>query len=274
MRAVEKGLLLALALLLTLAGGASAQEPMLSIFKENYVAAGVPLNAKPDWDTNDASFQISVRFNAFPQFEGGKWDIFLGYSQLTVWDAFRPSNPFRSSIYAPGLYLYRAFGRDAYGVKSDLLIGAEHRSNGFASHDSRSLNFGFVAYTHRFGGCFTAQAAARFGVGSIGNDISLEMFDRYQGYLHFAFCLHSRDRRFLASVSADPLFRGDIPANLGAELALRLSRTSDWFYLVARYHYGYDENQLDCAVPDVFLKHMLRFGLALQPSRLSHKLFF
>ena len=45
-------------------------------------------------------------------------------------------------------------------------------------------------------------------------------------------------------------------------------------YLVARYHYGYDENQLDCAVEDVFLKHMLRFGLAVQPGRISHKLSF
>ena len=44
--------------------------------------------------------------------------------------------------------------------------------------------------------------------------------------------------------------------------------------MVARYHYGYDEDQLDCAVPDVFLKHMLRFGLAIQPGHLSHKLFF
>ena len=246
---------------------------MLSIFKENYVTTGIPLNAKPDWDTNDASFQISVRFNAFPSFEGSQWDIFFAYSQLTIWDAYRPSNPFKSSIYAPGLYLYRAFGKDAWGTKSDILIGIEHRSNGFAAHDSRSLNYGFVAYTHRFGGCFTAQATARYGLGSIGNKVSTEIFDRYQGYFHLALCLHSRDRRFMLTASADPLFRSDIPANLGAEIAFRPARR-DWFYLIARYHYGYDENQLDSATPGVFLKHMLRFGLAIQPSILSHKLFF
>ena len=252
----------------------AAQEPMLSIFKENYVTTGIPLNAKPDWDTNDASFQISVRFNAFRNIGRRDWDMFFAYSQLSIWDAYRPSNPFKSNIYAPGVYLYHPFTRDAWGIKSDILMGLEHRSNGLASHDSRSINFAFVALTQRFGACFTGQLVGRFGVGSIGNKVSLEMFNRYQGYVHVALCLHTPDRRFMATATADPLFNGAIPANLGAELAFRLTRRADWFYLIARYHYGFDEYQLESATEGVFLKHMVRFGLAVQPSILSHKLFF
>ena len=269
----KKLFFLLLALSMT-APAAKAGEPMLSIFKENYFTTGVPLNARPDWDTNDATFQISLRFNAAQNIKGKDWDLFFGYTQLSVWDVYKPSNPFRSHIFAPGLYLYHPFRKNSCGVVNDILFGLEHRSNGYASHESRDMNYAFATYTHSFGGCFTAQVTGRFGLASIGNDYSFELFDKYQGFVNCGLCFHTRDRRFMASASVTPLLHGDIPANVSAEIAVRPTARSDWFYLVARYHYGYDENQLDCAVDNVFLKHMVRVGVALQPSRLSHKLFF
>ncbi|MBO4558051.1 MAG: phospholipase A [Bacteroidales bacterium] len=257
-----------------------SRSPMLSIFKENYVTAGIPLNARPDWDTNDMTFQISIRYNAMQNIAGKDWNLFLGYTQLSVWDVFKPSNPFRSNIYMPGLYAYHPFRRDAYGVVNDLLLSLEHRSNGYDGATSRSIDCLAATYTHTFAGRFTAQVTGRFGIGSIYNDFSLEMFNRYQGYVNLGFCYHTPDRRFMATASVTPLFAGDIPANVQAEVAYRPdigiagAAGRDWFYIVARYHYGYDENQLDCAVPDVFLKHMVRFGLAVMPGRLSHKLCF
>ncbi len=252
----------------------AAQEPMLSVFKENYVTPGIPLNARPDWDTNDMTFQVSLRYNAFQNIGGKQWDFFLGYTQLSVWDVFKPSNPFRSNIYMPGVYVYHPLSRDAYGVADDLLMGLEHRSNGYDGATSRSIDCAFFTYTHTFAGRLTAQLTGRFGIGSIYNDFSLEMFNRYQGYVNLGLCYHSPGRRFMASASVTPLFMGDIPANVSAELAWRPAAAGDWFYLVARWHYGYDENQLDCAMEDVYLKSMLRFGLAVMPGRISHKLCF
>ena len=265
-----------LIMILSLAGlSARAGEPMLSIFKENYVTTGFPLNARPDWDTSDMAFQISMKFNAFQNIGGKDWDMFFAYTQMSVWDIYKPSNPFKSHVFTPGVYVYHPFRKGSDGtVTDDLLIGIEHRSNGHDGSLSRSIGYIFATYTHTFGNHFTAQLTGRFGDGSIYNDFSLEMLDKYQGYLNLGLCYHTKDRRIMASVSATPLFKGDIPANVSAEIALRPTRSQDWFYLIARYHYGYDENQLDCAVPDVFLKRMLRFGLAIQPSRLSHKLFF
>lgn len=251
---------------------ASAREPMLSIFRENYAVTGIPLNAKPDWNTNDVAYQISVRFNLLQDMRGKEWDAFIGYTQLSVWDVYRPSNPFRSHIYNPGVYVHHPFTKDKYGIKSDILFGWEHRSNGLDSKESRSVNYLFGTYTHRFGANFTAQATARFGVGSIGNYTSFEIY-RYLGFVNFGLCYHSSDRRFQASASVTPLIGCDIPLNCNAELAWNPSRRAEWLYLVARYHYGYDENQLDCASEDVFLKHMLRFGIAVQPRLLSQKLY-
>lgn len=261
---------------LVLAGRAwtlAAQEPMLTAFKENYVTTGIPLNARPNYDTNDMTFQISVRYNAIQHAAEGGWDMFLGYTQLSVWDVYRPSNPFHCNTYMPGLYMYHPLSSNSYGLVNDILIGLEHRSNGYDGDLSRSIDCLFATYTHTFAGCFTAQLTGRFGIGSIYNTFSLEMFNRYQGYVNVGLCYHTRDRRFMASASATPLFMGDIPANVSAEIAWRPA-AADWFYLVARYHYGYDEDQLDCAVPDVYLKHMVRFGLAVMPGRISHKLCF
>ena len=255
------------------AGSAAAEEPSLSIFKENYVTTGIPLNARPNWDTNDVAFQISARYK-LPWVIGEKgWDMYIAYTQLSLWDVYRASNPIKSQTFMPCFYLYRQLGSGPDGVINDLMIGYEHRSNGYAGDKSRTLDFLFATYTHTFSGRFTALLTGRFGVGSIYNTFSLEMFNRYQGYCTAALCYHTRDRSFMASASATPLFMGDIPANVSAEIAWRPKFTAG-LYLVARYHYGYDENQLDCAVPDVFLKHMLRFGVALQPGTLSHKLCF
>lgn len=267
-------------LILLLAGlfagrpSALAQEPLLSVFKENYVTTGIPLNARPDWDTNDLAFQVSLRYNALQNIGGKEWDVFLGYTQLSLWDAYKPSNPFKSNLYQPGIYAYHPFRRGPHGVVDDILIGIEHRSNGYDGKDSRSIDCLFATYTYTFAGQFTAQATGRFGIGSIYNTFSLEMLNRYQGYLNLGFCYHPLGRRLMISASVTPLFMGDIPANVSAEIAYKPVAGADWFYLVARYHYGYDENQLDCANPDAFLKHMVRFGLAVQPGLLSHKLCF
>lgn len=243
---------------------AKAQQPLISIFKENYFVTGVPLNTRPAYDTNDLTFQISMRFNVFQPLCRNGWDVFAGYSQLSVWDVYRPSNPFRSNIYCYGMY----------AGHGPLFFGFEHRSNGYGSKDSRALNYLFATLTGDFGRWFSGQATGRFGVGGMGNDIGLEMFDRYQGYLNFALSFHTPDRRFQMTASASPLFMGAIPANLMAEIAYRPTRSVDWLYLTVRYHYGYDENQLDCGTPGVFLRHMLRFGLSIQPGNMAHKLFF
>lgn len=243
-----------------------AQDQMLNIFKENYFTTGCPLNTAPDWDTNDLTFQVSVRFNIY---QDRGWKLFWGFTDMSVWEVYKPSNPFKASTYTNGLYVCPAVREG-----NDLLFGYEHRSNGYDGYLSRSLDYLFCTYTRTFNDLFSAQATGRFGIGSIGNDYSLEMFDRYEGYVNAAACFHTRDRRLLVSTSVTPLFRGDIPANVSAELAYRPTRDLDWFYLTVRYHHGYDEDQLDCAMPGVLLKHMVRVGLSIQPSRISHKMFF
>jgi len=251
---------------------AAAQSP-ISIFKENYASFGMPLNAKPGWETNDVTFQISLRYNLFQNIADQDWDVFVAYSQLTAWNFFWPSNPFRGNTYMPSLFAYHPIKRGPYGIESDILFGYDHRSNGLDGAGSRTFDCLLATYTHTFSGRFTTQVTGRIGMGSIYNDFSMEMLTRYQGFFNLALCYHSLDRRWMVSASVSPLINKEVPANVTAEIAFRPFQLWDWLYIVARYHYGYDENQLDCGNPDVFLKHMVRFGISAQPSILSHKLF-
>lgn len=252
----------------------SAGEPLFTSFRENYLVTGVPLNMKPDYDTNDLAFQASFRLNLFQNFQSDDWKVFLGYTQFSIWDVYQPSNPFRCSIYNPGVYVDHVISKRDGLVVSDILFGYEHKSNGLDADASRSIDHLFFTYTHTFDKVFSMQMTGRFGIGSIGNTFSQEMFLKYQGYLNVGACLRSRDERFVLSASASPLFKGDILANVSAELAYRPTKRIDWLYLTLRYHYGYDENQLECAVPDVSLRRMLRIGVSVQPHRISHKLLF
>ena len=252
----------------------SAGEPFFMPFRENYLVTGIPLNMKPDYDTNDLAFQASFRLNLFRNFNADDWTVFLGYTQFSIWDVYRPSNPFRCSIYNPGVYADHVISRRDGLVVSDILFGYEHKSNGLDADASRSMDHLFFTYTHTFDRVLAVQLTGRWGVGSIGNDFSQEMFMRYQGYLNVGACYMSRDRRFTASTSVTPLFKGDILANVSAGLAYRPTSRVDWLYITLRYHYGYDENQLECAVPDVKLRGMLRIGVSVQPPKLSHKLLF
>ena len=241
----------------------TAKEPLLSGFNENYFITGVPLNTAPAYNTSDLTYQISVRFNAFQYLGRRDWNIFWGYTQLSVWDVYKPSNPFRETTYMDGVY----------ACCDRFMTGYEHRSNGRDGYDSRSLDYVFMTYLQPLGRHCFLGATGRFGIGSIGNVYSLEMFNRYQGYANLAFGCRGAEDRIWVKLSVTPLL-ADIPANVSAEMAFRPVRNADWFYLTAQYHYGYDEAQIDCANPSAFLKSMLRFGVSVQPSSPLHRLFF
>lgn len=253
---------------------AAGQNSPVSIFKENYATLGIPMNAKPDWDTNDVTFQVSLRYNLFENLFDKDWDVFIAYTQLSSWSIFWPSNPFKGNTYMPALYAYHPIKRGPHGIESDILFGYDHRSNGLDGAGSRTLDCLVATYTHTFGGRFTAQVTGRIGLGSIYNDFGLDMLTYYQGYVNFGLCYHTLDRRWMISTSVSPLINKEVPVNVSAEIAFRPFNYWEWLYLVVRYHYGYDEDQQDCGNPDVFLKHMIRFGIAVQPGILSHKLLF
>lgn len=96
----------------------------------------------------NAKFQISLRYRLFDGH--GKWaerwtwidDIYLSYSQTSLWDLNELSKPFRDTSYRPRLFFSNYdLGRVLDGrVRLGFESGVGHESNGKEGDASRSMN--------------------------------------------------------------------------------------------------------------------------------------
>lgn len=103
----------------------------------------------------NAKFQLSFKFRLFDPDDAGDTrlvrNLFIGYTQTSLWDLQGPSKPFTDSSYRPALFYHHAavarYGAWTWGLQA----GLEHESNGKAGVDSRSLNTAFVRPLIRWG---------------------------------------------------------------------------------------------------------------------------
>lgn len=86
----------------------------------------------------DTKVQVSIKTPILKDFP-----LYIGYTQLMMWDLFHESSPFRDINYNPELF-YR-FGFDG-PLPAIVDLGYEHESNGKDGPDSRSWNRAYVRY--------------------------------------------------------------------------------------------------------------------------------
>jgi outer membrane phospholipase A len=107
-----------------------------------------------------AKFQLSAQYRILieprpPLDPEGFWehfwyhaqDLYLGYTQTSVWELSSPSAPFRDSSFRPAIYYFESDllrDGDLPWDRLGLQVGLEHESNGQGGDDSRSLNIAFV----------------------------------------------------------------------------------------------------------------------------------
>lgn len=257
------------AVLLLISSFANAQEGFLSEFRDVYFIGGIPMDREVNKNTADVKFQLSVKIK--PIRMQNDWRCYLGYTQISVWNIFAESAPFKDNSYMPGFYFEKRY------QKGDrLLLGIEHRSNGrpyFGSPVtdgtfddlSRAMNYLYASWTKPVG--FSSfEIEARIGVGTgiidypeIQKLFSLDLFVYYLGFATFNYS-YDNDR-FHAKASVTPIINESI-ANVTASAAYRLFKDFP-LCIYAQFHYGFDEAIVDCvrgARPPV----NLRFGLLLK----------
>lgn len=262
---MKKTILTASAVLLlalpALAGGNSSRT--IGALRPIYIATGIPIDGTTvDRTTSDVKFQVSFALPIASDIAGVEGlDFKIGYTQRSVWFLYAKSSPFKDNIYIPGGYL------DIPLKNGDsLMCGIEHRSNGRDDSFSRSVNYVFGEYTHRFPFGLTVQANARAGFGWYDDDITEKMFSRFHGYLTLGAMYEAG--RFSALLSATPVFGGPAVMNLTAEIAMRLGGEDSMYNLFIQAHRGYDESMCDCIygrIPPA----CLRFGLLITPGNCS-----
>ena len=88
-----------------------------------------------------AKFQVSVKYPIWRP-----WNLFVGYSQLSVWDLSAESKPFRDNNYRPSVFWYepQVHALPEWKTTVGLRAGVEHESNGRGGVDSRSINIAYL----------------------------------------------------------------------------------------------------------------------------------
>lgn len=226
-----------------------------------YLTTGLPLDKKPDAQTCDVKYQVSLKLNLFRNMGGKHWDLFVSYSQVSVWSLYARSSPFYDNIYAPGISAYHPVikGNRLIG---EMQMGIEHQSNGKDDETSRSFNYAYFTYAQHLGN-FTVQAKVRAGFGYIEDDI--RDMHRYYGFGHIAGTYRTSNGLFAAGVVVNPCdyFR---KCNVTAEAFLRLGRNLHVPYFFVQYYYGLEMPRQ--FMPDSWTPvSMLRFGIAIRPDK-------
>ncbi|HEY4366418.1 MAG TPA: phospholipase A [Steroidobacteraceae bacterium] len=202
----------------------------------------------------NAKFQLSFRYRLFE--EHGKlaqkvpWidDIYLSFSQTSLWDLDDLSKPFRDSSYRPRLfYANYDLGRVWDGrIRLGIEAGAGHESNGKDGTDSRSYNMFYMRPT------FTAgdPDGLRFYFAPLIHDYKADDenpgLKDYRGYVDWLFGFGSKGGLdFWTTVrKGQRSTYGSVEANISYPLS-KLSRGNLTGWLMFQYFDGYGESLLD-----------------------------
>ncbi|HQF38999.1 MAG TPA: phospholipase A [Opitutaceae bacterium] len=166
----------------------------------------------------NARFQLSFKFRPIGPSDDriagrGFWeDVYMSFTQTSLWDLHSTSKPFTDSSYRPALFFHRYDTGAAFlGGRLGLAAGFEHESNGKAAADSRSINILFARPTVRWGASdgwqFVVSPKLYWYLDKEENDD----IQRFRGYGDFLFALeHPRSWKLAATLRAGTSGRGSV----------------------------------------------------------------
>jgi phospholipase A1/A2 len=234
----------------------------VSVYEPVYVLMG----GDGGWN---AKFQISFRYRLFddrgPLAQRLPWidDLYLSFSQTSLWDLNDLSKPFRDSSYRPRLFyanydLARFLdGQLRFGVES----GAGHESNGKDGADSRSFNMFYARPTFTVGDPDGLRFyAAPLIHNYIADEENPDLKD-YRGYIDWLIGFGSKGGLdFWATLRKGTRSDfGSVELNASYPLS-KLSGGDLTGWLMLQYFGGYGESLLDYRTK---LDAQLRLGISI-----------
>lgn len=202
----------------------------------------------------NAKFQISLRYRLFDDrgrlAERLPWidDLYLSYSQTSLWDLGDVSKPFKDSSYRPRLF-YSHYDLARY-FDGQLRVGVEagfgHESNGKEGEESRSFNMLYVRPTLTFGD----PAGLRFFAAPLIHNYIAESenpdIKHYRGYVDWLLGVGAKGGLdFWTTLrKGERGNNGSVELNVSYPLA-KLSGGDLTGWLMLQYFNGYGESLLD-----------------------------
>ncbi len=217
----------------------------------------------------NAKFQISLRYRLFDGrgklAERLPWidDIYLSYSQTSLWDLDDLSKPFRDSSYRPRLFFSNYdLGRLLDGqLRLGIEAGVGHESNGKEGDESRSFNMLYARPVLTFGDPDGLRAYAAPLIHNYISDDENPNIHHYRGYVDWLFGVGSKGGLdFSATIRKGTRSDyGSVELNASYPLS-KLSGGDLTGWLMLQYFAGYGESLLDF---DRKLDAQLRLGIAI-----------
>jgi outer membrane phospholipase A len=219
-----------------------------------------PMYIVMGWEDPNIKFQISFKYrliNAYSPDPG--WlarrapavtNIYIAYTQTSLWDTSSSSSPFYDTNYKPEVfYQWRRVdrGRWADWFTMDLQGGLQHASNGQGGLDSRSVNVTYLMPTFYFGNTdsFYFRIAPRVYayIGSLDDNPDIAS---YYGHIQLRGMLGWADSLQLAVIGTigNGFHHGNAQLDLTYPL-YKLVGGNLAIYLDLQYFTGYGESLLD-----------------------------
>jgi phospholipase A1/A2 len=206
-------------------------------------------------ETPNAKFQISLKYQLFTDdvWLATKWsgatNLFVAYTQTSLWDWNEPSAPFYDTSYKPELnytWLHVDGGHWGDGIRLDLQGGLQHESNGKDEADSRSLDVAYLRTTVTFGrvGEFQVSVSPKVFVYLGGLSDNPDIAD-YRGYVELRTVMGWSDNVQLSATTrvGNDFDRASLQLDLTYPMwKLPVLRSS--LFLQAQYFTGYGESLL------------------------------
>ncbi|WP_043437931.1 phospholipase A [Cupriavidus sp. HPC(L)] len=199
----------------------------------------------------NAKFQFSFKYRIFegraPNSRYWLDNLYLGYTQFSLWDLSEESKPFHDTNYRPSIFYYLSDTgvRNRWISRLSVATGLEHESNGRDGDQSRSINTLFLKPTFHFGEPddwhWTVTPKLYYYLEKSDNsDIA-----RYRGYMDLRVAYGKPDSWELAATvrKGTRQWYGSVDAQFTYPMGRLIPGTAG--YLMAGYFVGYGESLLD-----------------------------
>lgn len=220
-------------------------------------------------DGLNAKFQISLRYRLFDGrgqlAEKLPWidDLYLSYSQTSLWDLDDLSKPFRDSSYRPRLFFSNYdLGRLLDGrLRLGIEAGVGHESNGKEGEDSRSFNMLYARPVFTFGDPDGLRAYLAPLIHNYISEDENPNIQHYRGYVDWLFGVGSKGGLDFSATVRRGTRRdyGSVELNASYPLS-KLSSGDLTGWLMLQYFGGYGESLLEF---DRKLDAQFRLGIAI-----------
>ena len=196
-----------------------------------------------DSNEDQVKYQVSFKYGLLHPYKSG---IFLSYTQLSKWDIYSRSSPFKENNYSPGIFWEQ---QNPYKYFDFLRISPfTHLSNGLDGQDSRSIDRCFiesqVSYgkTINFGIREKVQWFYNFSMSSHNKD-----YKRYTGNFETEFFIQIKSKRNY--LSHEKLYFKDEFTNkfywMEIGMSARIITTKIRPHVYIQYYRGYSEFLID-----------------------------